>query len=144
MKEFANGLHLLGPFNRLGIINDKEEIVILFAMQAQQHIPGNLLHDRRAFPVATPQKFPVVRPMGRSPEQLAQTVYTYLMAYRQGHCQCPEMRPGFIIEFTSQRFEEFLQFFRDSTDLKHTVSPEITFCLHGCYRQKRPFCFEYC
>jgi hypothetical protein len=82
--KFANGLHLFGSFEGLGIIDNEKQMAVLFIEQTREHIQGDLLHDYRFIPDASPEEFTVISAMSTVLQQLDEFVNRTAMtdAYR--------------------------------------------------------------
>ena len=144
MTQLSDGLHFLASLKRLRVINNQEDVSVVFAKQALQHIHCNSLHNLRFTPAASPQKLPVIRPVSRASQGLGEAFYGAAMTYGNSQNQRPEVAPSSLRERASERLEKTLQFSRYSADSNHTASPTITCCSQKCYRLSRPFLFDNC
>jgi hypothetical protein len=139
--KFANGLHLFGSFEGLGIIDNEKQMAVLFIEQTREHIQGDLLHYYRFIPDASPEEFAVIGAMSTVPQQLDELVNRTAMtdAYRQYHR--PEIAVHMFGNLLFDRLEKTLQFFWNFADCNHVASLMITICQYNCYRLSRPFLF---
>jgi hypothetical protein len=142
--KFANGLHLFGSFEGLGIIDNEKQMAVLFIEQTREHIQGDLLHYYRFIPDASPEEFAVICAMSTVPQQLDEFVNRTAMtdAYRKYHR--PEIAVHMFGNLLFSRLEKTLQFFWDFADCNHTASLQISVCLHNAYRQTKLFLFDNC
>jgi hypothetical protein len=140
--KFANGLHLFGSFEGLGIIDNEKQMAVFFIEQTREHIQGDLLHYYRFIPVASPEEFAVIGTVSTVPQQLDEFVNRTAMtdAYRQYHR--PEIAVHMFGDLFFNRFEKTLQFSWDFADGNHTASLHISYCLQNAYRQTKLFLFD--
>ena len=80
-------------------------------------------------------------PRGRAPKCFGQAVNSCSVTDCDGYYQGPKMVPRPLIKMLVDRFEKTLQFFGNSADCNHMVSPMISVCYYKSYRQDRPFFF---
>jgi hypothetical protein len=144
MVKLSDGVHLLGSLERLRIINDQEDVSVVFAKQAPQHIQRNGLHELRFVPAASPQELTVIGPVSRASQGLGKAFYRAAMTYCDSQNQRPKMPPASLREGASKWSEKTLQFSGYFADSNHTASPTITCCSQNCYRLSRPFLFDNC
>ena len=142
MAQLSDGLHFLASLKRLRVINNQEDVSVVFAKQAPQHIHCNSLHNLRFTPAASPQKLPMIRPVSRAPQGLSEAFYSAAMIYGDSQNQWPKVSPSSLRERASKWPEKTLQFSRYFADSNHTASPTITCCSQKCYRLSRPFLFD--
>ena len=140
----SNGVHLLGSFKRLRVINNEEDVLVVFAKQAPQHVHGNRLHHPRFAPAASPQELPVIGSVCRAPQGFGEAFYGTAMIYGDSQNQRPEVFPGSLRERVFKWSEKTLQLFGYFADSNHTASPTITCYSKECYRLSRPFLFDNC
>ena len=142
VKQFADGIHLFGAFEGLGVIDDKEQIAVFLMEQAAQQVQCNLLHDHRLAPVAAPQKLAVIGAMGAVSHQLDEFVNSAAMTETHGQNERPEIVVNMAGYLLFDRAEKTLQFLGNSADSNHTASVHISISYQNTYRHKRLFLFN--
>jgi hypothetical protein len=140
--KFANGLHLFGSFEGLGIIDNEKQMAVLFIEQTREHIHGDLLHDYRFIPDASPEEFAVIGAMSTVPQRLDESINGTAMTDTYRQYQRPEIAVHMFGNLLFDRFEKTLQFFWNFADGNHTASMLISICFQNTYRQQRLFLFH--
>jgi len=140
----SDSVHFLGSLKRLCVVNYQEDVSVVLAKQAPQHVQGNILHNLRFAPAASPKKLPVIRPVRGAPQGFGQAFYGTAMIYGDSQNQRPKVSPGSLCEVAPERREKTLHFSGYFADSNHTASPTITSCFQKCYRPSRPFLFDNC
>jgi len=142
VAQFANAFHLFCSLEGLGVIDNEEQITVLFIEQTHQHIQGNLLHYYRFIPDASPEKFAMIGAMSTVPQQLDESINRTAMAdtYRQYHR--PEIAVYMFGNLFFDRLEKTLQFFGNFADCNHMAFLSISVCQYNSYRPSRPFLFN--
>jgi hypothetical protein len=140
--KFANGLHLFGSFESLGVVDNEEQVAVLFIEETRDHIQGNLLGYYRFIPYASPEEFTVICAMGTVPQRLDEFINSASMTdtYRQYHR--PEIAVNVFGNLLFRGLEKTLPFSWDFADVSHTASLQISGCLHNAYRQTKLFLFD--
>jgi hypothetical protein len=140
--QFANSFHPFGSLERLGVINNEEQMAILFIEQASQHIQSDLLHYYRFIPNASPEKFAMIGAMSTVPQQLDESINRTAMADTHRQYHRPKIAVYMFGNLLFDRLEKTLQFFGNFADCNHTASKLISNCFQDTYRQMRLFLFD--
>jgi hypothetical protein len=137
-------MHLLASLERLRIIDDDEDISVVFVEQAPQHVQGDIVHHLRLAPATSPQEFPVIRSVRRASQSFGKAFDSAPMTDGDRQNQRPKVTPSSLREMAFERCEKTLHFFGCFADSNHTASPTTTSCFPKCYRLSRPFLFDNC
>jgi hypothetical protein len=138
--ELADRRHLLGPLDRLGIVQDEVDGVAL-AIEPAELLHGDGPQNFRLAPVAAPEEFTVVGAVGVTAEEAVEPPDRGIDPHGHGHDQFPEVRPGGPAEGTALGMKKAEQDAGHRADGHHAVV-----LLTGCsfqhpYRHGTPlFC----
>jgi hypothetical protein len=135
-------LHLPGPLDCLGVINDKQTVFASFLIKFFDQIDSLRLYESYFIKFASPEELAMVSSVFAASQQVNQPLDSSDMAetYRQG-------KAAIIVINVSRnlildRLEKKFDFFRNFADSNHTASLRISFCLQNTYRQERLFLFN--
>ena len=142
MMQFADGVHLLGPLESLGIVDNEVTMTILPAIETLESIQSNFSYDPRFLPGAAPKKLAMIGSMGRAPQSLDESFNSSSVTDGDGHHQRPKMAPGGLGKVFFQGPKKIFDFFGNAVDSKHKASLPINLCFHYVYRQERPFLLD--
>ena len=142
MVQLAHRSHLLGPLERLGVVDDEKQVTILLGVKPLEGMQGDLLDYQGPIPDATPEKLAVVGAVRRATQRLGQSPDRGAVADGEGQDQAPEMAPGGLAKVLTKGAKKDLCFLGDFADSNHVASPAITSCIQNSYRQSRPLLFR--
>jgi hypothetical protein len=142
VEQGTDGRHFLGPLERLGLVDDQKQVPVFSGQQAAQKVQGDLLHDPRFVPEASPEEFAVIGSVGRASQRFAEAVNRGPVTDGEGHNQRPKMMSRRLGELRADGLEKTLEFFGNRADSNHKASQTISFCCYITYRPSRPVLFD--
>jgi hypothetical protein len=142
MIQSANRFDLFGSLQGLSVIDNEKQMPVFPGEQASQHVQGYLLHYSGLIPVASPEEFAVICPMGTVTQRFDEFVNRAAMTDTDRQYHRPEIAIDMFGNLFFDGFEKTLHFFGDFADGNHTASLLISFSLHNTYRQSKLFLFD--
>ena len=144
MKEFSDPGHLLGPFQRLGLVDDEKAFSPMLAIETFEGVESDLLNHPGTVPVALPEKLAVLGSMGGVSQKFTERVESGAMADRDGQHQLPKMSKGGLAEPGFDGTKKTVDFLGHPADSNHAAYSPISICYPSIYRRNKPhFCYDF-
>jgi hypothetical protein len=143
VMDLSNGLHLLGPFDSLRIIDDQQALLASSSIEPFEHSQGLLTDDFVLVKLTSPKELTMVSSMCSTSHEFDKPIDRSTMANAHSHHESAIIGINVSRHTTFSGLEKSCCFSRDFSDSKHKASVPKSTARYNTYRHSRLLLFNH-
>jgi hypothetical protein len=143
MVDLSDGLHFLGPFNGLGVIDNQQALFAALLIEPLEHTTCLMGNHRHFVKLTSPQEFAMIGSVRGVPQQPDEPVDGRSVANADRYDKWTIIGVHMGCNPAFDWLEKSCCFLRNFTDSKHKASMLQSVARHNTYRHSRLLLFNY-